>query len=172
MLCAFGRMSGSAPELALLTFQSIAVGHRFQFHTNGVGDGDDGARFEREGGQHRTELMYFERVVAFHQHIPAPITDADHEGLDFEIGRRLPWAEDLQDSLLCIFVLDGRALRTFVPSDHVLHEFSPQSHFVTIRPVADGGVNDGAYSTGFAAVRVTGPFSEMKVSRPRSRRQA
>ena len=43
MLSAFGRMSGSAPELALLTFQSIAVGHRFQFHTNGVGDGDDGA---------------------------------------------------------------------------------------------------------------------------------
>jgi hypothetical protein len=64
-------------------------------------------------------------------------------------------AYQLAVSLLCIFVLDGRALRTFV------HEFSPLSHFVTIRPVADGGVNDGACSTGFAAVRVTGPFSEM-----------
>src|SRR5229473_1862779 len=111
MVSAFGRMSGPAPELALLTFQSIAVGHRFQCHTNGVGDGDDGASFEREGRQHRTELMYFERVVTFHQHIPAPITDADDEGLDFEIVWHLPWAEDLQNSLLRIFVLDGRALR-------------------------------------------------------------
>ena len=80
--------SGRASIPPLLTFQPIAVGHRFQFHTNGVGDGDDGASFEREGGQHRTELMYFERVVTFHQHIPAPITDADNEGLDFEIGQR------------------------------------------------------------------------------------
>ena len=136
MLGASGRMSEPAPELALLTFQSIAVGHRFEFHANGVGDGDDGANFEREGRQHRTELVHFERVVTLHQHIPAPITDADDERLDFEIGGRLPRAEDLQDSLLCIFVLDGRALRTFVPSDHVLHDFSPQSHFVMICPVA------------------------------------
>src|SRR5216683_3023349 len=136
MVSAFGRMSGPAPELALLTFQSIAVGHRFEFHANGVGDGDDGASFEREGRQHRTELMHFERVVTFRQHIPAPITDADDERLDFETGGRFPRAEDLQDSLLCIFVLDGRALWTFVPSDHVLHDFSPLSHFVTICPVA------------------------------------
>ena len=26
-----------------LLFQSIAVGHRFEFHANGVGDGDDGS---------------------------------------------------------------------------------------------------------------------------------
>ena len=43
MAGAFGRMSGAAPELALLTIQSIAVGHRFEFHANGVGDGDDGS---------------------------------------------------------------------------------------------------------------------------------
>src|ERR1041385_101133 len=134
MASAFGRMSGPAPEMALLTFQSTAIGHRFEFHTNGVGDGDDGASLEREGRQHRTELMHFEWVVTFHQHIPAPITDADYERLDFEIGGSFPRAEDLQDSLLCIFVLDGRTLRTFVPSDHVLHDFSPLSHFVTICP--------------------------------------
>src|SRR5207302_132983 len=120
----FGRMSGPAPELALLTFQSIAVGHRFEFHANGVGDGNDGTSFEREGRQHRTELMHFERIVTFHQHIPAPITDANDERLDLEIRGRFPRAEDLQNSLLCIFVLDGRALRTFIPSDHVLHDFS------------------------------------------------
>ena len=65
MVGAFGRMSGPAPELALLTFQSIAVSHRFEFHANGVGDGDDGANFEREGRQHRTELVHFERVVTW-----------------------------------------------------------------------------------------------------------
>jgi hypothetical protein len=107
-----------------LLFQSITVGHRFEFHANGVGDGDDGSSLECEGGQHRTELMHFERVITFHQHIPAPITDADDERVDLEIGWRLPRAKDLQDSLLCIFVLDGRALRTLVPSDHVLHSIN------------------------------------------------
>jgi hypothetical protein len=89
-------------ELASLTFQSIAVGDRFEFHANGVGDGNDGVSFECESRQHRTELMHFERVIAFHQHIPAPITDANDERVDLEIGWRLPRAEDLQDSLpLC-----------------------------------------------------------------------
>ena len=69
--------------------------------------------------------MHFERVVALHQHVSAPIADADDERLDFEIGWRLPWPEDIQDSFLCILILDGRALGTFVPSDHVLHDFSP-----------------------------------------------
>src|ERR1017187_3233264 len=113
MAGAFGRMSGPAPELASLIFQSVAVGHRFELHADGVGDRDDGASLECERRQHRAELMYFERVITFHQHIPAPITDADDERLDLEIGWRFPRAEDLQDSLLCIFVLDGRALRTF-----------------------------------------------------------
>jgi hypothetical protein len=39
-------------ELASRTFQSIAVGHRFEFHANGVGDGDDRASFECESRQH------------------------------------------------------------------------------------------------------------------------
>src|SRR5260370_37898080 len=54
MVSAFGRMSGPAPEVALLAFQCIAVSHRFEFHADGVGDGDDGATFEGEGRQHRT----------------------------------------------------------------------------------------------------------------------
>src|SRR6185437_6280340 len=69
--------------------------------------------------------MHFERVITFHQHIPAPIADADDEGLDFEIGWCLPWAEDFQDSLLCIFVFDGRTLLTLVPGNHVLHSPTP-----------------------------------------------
>src|ERR1700731_699520 len=68
--------------------------------------------------------MHFERVVTLHQHIAAPITDADHERVDLEIGWCLPRAEDFQDSLLCVFVLDGRTLLTLVPSDHVLHSIN------------------------------------------------
>jgi len=30
--------------------------------------------------------MHFERVISFHQHIPAPITDADDERLDLELA--------------------------------------------------------------------------------------
>src|SRR5579859_3014460 len=107
-----------------LLFQPVAEGHRFAFHTNGVGDRDDRPSLEGESRQHRTELMHFERVITFHQHIPAPITNADDERLDLEIGWRLPRAKYLQDSLLCIFVLDGRTLLTFVPRDHVLHSTS------------------------------------------------
>ena len=56
MASAFGRMSGSTPELASLTIQSIAVGHRFEFHANGVGDGDDGSSLECES-RHQV-IMY------------------------------------------------------------------------------------------------------------------
>ena len=107
------RMSGRRLSWFYLLSQSIAVGHRFEFHSNGVGDGDDGSSLECESRQHRTELMHFERVITFHQHIPAPISDADDERVHLEIGWRLPRAKDLQDSLLCIFVLDGRALLMF-----------------------------------------------------------
>ena len=48
---AFERLAGSATEQALLTFQPIAVGHRFKLHAYGVGDRDDRASFECEGGR-------------------------------------------------------------------------------------------------------------------------
>src|SRR5580698_5894904 len=47
-------VSGSAPELASLLFQSFAVGHRFEFHANSVGDRHDGAGLECESRQHGT----------------------------------------------------------------------------------------------------------------------
>jgi hypothetical protein len=52
-----------------LLCQSVAVSHRFEFHANGVGHGYDGSSFECESRQHRTELIHFERVITFHQHI-------------------------------------------------------------------------------------------------------
>src|SRR6266550_8481102 len=91
--------------------------------------------------------MHFERVVTSHQHIAAPITDADDERVDLEIGWCLPRAEDFQDSLLCIFVLDGRTLLTLVPSDHVLHSidllFHPGPSF---GPRGGQGIRLGAYA--------------------------
>jgi len=83
--------------------------------------GTTGRASNVKAGNNRTELMHFQRVITFHQHIPAPITDANDERMDLEIGWRLPGAKDLKDSLLRIFVLKGRALLTFVPGDHVLH---------------------------------------------------
>jgi hypothetical protein len=53
------------------------------------------------------------QIVTFHQHVPTPLADSDHEELDLEIGRRLPLAEDLKNSLLGVLVLDGRTLWPF-----------------------------------------------------------
>ena len=61
------------------------------------------------------------QIVTFHQHVPTPLADSDHEELDLEIGRRLPLAEDLKNSLLGVLVLDGRTLWPFESTDHVLH---------------------------------------------------
>src|SRR5439155_7440384 len=57
--------------------------------------------------KHRTELVNGHRIVAFHQHVPAPLADSDHEEFDLEIGGRLPLTEYLEDSLLGILVLHG-----------------------------------------------------------------
>ena len=60
-------------------------------------------------------------IVAFHQHVPAPLADSDHKEIDLEIARRFPLAEDFEDSLLGILVFDRRTLRAFEPADHIFH---------------------------------------------------
>src|SRR5262249_29791036 len=40
---------------------------------------------------------------------------------NLEIGGRLPLAKHFENSGLSIFVLRGRALRAFVPADHIFH---------------------------------------------------
>src|ERR1700733_11520205 len=125
---AFGRVSGSAPGAGFISFPV----HRSR----------PSLRVPREWHRRkarRSELrnvkagnieqnLCTQRIIAFHQHVPAPITDTDHERMVLEIGRRLPWAEDLQNPLLCIFVLDGRALRVFAPCGHVLHAINLLFH--------------------------------------------
>ena len=88
-------------------FQPVAIGHRFQFDPDRIFDGNDRSGLEHEGREHRTELVNRRRIVAVHQHMPAPFADADNEDLDLEVRRRLPGAEDLKDALLGIFVFDG-----------------------------------------------------------------
>ena len=72
-------------------------------------------------GKHRAKLVNGQRIVAVHQHMPAPLADPHYEQFDLEIGGRLPLTEHLKDSLLGILVLHRRTLRAFEPADHVLH---------------------------------------------------
>src|SRR5436190_18635976 len=106
---------------ASLAFQAVSPGDDLEFAPDGVFDRDDGVHLEDERGQHRTELVNGHGVVAFHQHVPAPLADPDDEELDLEITRRLPLAEDFEDALLGILVFHRRTLRAFEPADDVLH---------------------------------------------------
>src|SRR5580765_4445955 len=102
-----------------LAFESIAPGNRFQFDADSVLDGNHRPRLEYKSREGRAYLVDGRRVVAVHQHVPAPLAHSHDEHLDLEIGGRLPLSEDLQYSLLGILVFHGRTLRTFEPADHV-----------------------------------------------------
>jgi hypothetical protein len=108
-----------------LAFQAIAPGDYFEFATNGVLDGDYGVHLEYKCGQHRAKLVNGYWIVALHQHMPTPLTHADYEKLDLEIGWRLPLAKHLEDSLLGILVLYRRTLRAFEPADYLISCSSP-----------------------------------------------
>src|SRR6476619_4688459 len=66
--------------------------------------------------------MNGDRIVAFHQHVPAPLADADHKEVDLEVVWCLPLPKDFEDALLGVLVLHGGALRTLEPADHVFHD--------------------------------------------------
>src|SRR4051794_13948472 len=106
---------------ASIAFQIIAERDGFLLDTHGFHYRNDRTRLEHEGRQHRAELVNGKRIVAVEHHVPAPISNADDEQFDLEVAGRLPLGEDLEYPLLGILVLDGRALRTFVPGEHVLH---------------------------------------------------
>src|SRR5437867_3861508 len=78
-----GRMPVPRKSLA---FQSIPPGDGFEFDADGVFDGDDGAGFEHECGEHGTEFVDGELIVAVEQHVAPPVANANHEHFDFEIG--------------------------------------------------------------------------------------
>src|SRR5438270_12998574 len=89
-----------------LSLQFVPPGHDLELATNSVLDCNDRANLEFEGGQHRGELVHFNRVIAIGQHVAAPISNADYEHLDVEIGRLFPFAKNVENSLLRPLVLD------------------------------------------------------------------
>src|SRR6266567_2793291 len=114
-----------------LAFEAIAPGNRFEFDPDSLLDGNHGSCLEYKSWPGRAYLVNGRRIVAVHQHMPAPLAHAHHEQLDLEISGRLPLSENLQDPLLGILVLRRRSLRTFEPADHVLHRYSPLSDATT-----------------------------------------
>src|SRR5437762_7227430 len=108
-----------------LAFESIAPGNRFEFDPDSLLDGNYGSCLEYKSRPGRAYLVNGCRIIAVHQHMPTPLAHAHHEQLDLEIGGRLPLSENFQYSLLGILVFHGRTLRTFEPTDHVFHWYSP-----------------------------------------------
>src|SRR5438067_824002 len=104
-----------------LAFQSVAPGHYLEFAPDCVLHADHGMHLKHKCREHGAKLVNGYRIVAFHQHVPTPLAHTHHEKFNLEIGRRLPLAEDLEDSLLGILVLYRRTLRAFEPADDVLH---------------------------------------------------
>src|SRR5690349_16954639 len=83
-------------------FQAISPGDDLELASHGFFHRNDGVHFEHECREHRTELVNGHQIVAFHQHVAAPLADADHEEVNLEVGWCLPLAEDFEDSLLRI----------------------------------------------------------------------
>ena len=108
----------------LLAFHSIAPGHDFEFSPDCVLDGNYGTCLEFKFRKHRAELVNRQRIVAVHQQISSPIANTNHEELDLEIRWGLPLAKHFEDSFLGIFLFQRGTLRTFIPTDHVLHSIS------------------------------------------------
>ncbi len=109
--------------LGVHPLQSVAPSDDLKFAPDCILDRDYRVHLEYECRQHRAKLMNRHRIVAFHQHVPAPLADSYYEKFDLEIGGRLPLTEYLEDSLLGILVFSGRALRAFKPANHVFHLF-------------------------------------------------
>src|SRR6266545_3156633 len=104
-----------------LGFEPITEGHCFEFDPDRVHNRNHRPCLELESRQHRAELVNRQRVVAVQQHIPAPVAHPYDEHFDLKMIGSLPLSENLQNALLSVLVLHRRSLRTFVPTDHVLH---------------------------------------------------
>ncbi len=104
-----------------MAFQSISPRDDFEFAADGFLDRNNRMHLEHERRQHLTELVDGHQIVAFHQHMPAPLADPDHKEIDLEIARALPLTEDLKDPLLGVLIFHRRALRPLEPADYVFH---------------------------------------------------
>jgi len=57
---------GVIQHRGLFGFEAVAPGHYFEFGTDGVLDGDHGARLEFKCWEHRAKLVNRQRIVAVH----------------------------------------------------------------------------------------------------------
>src|SRR2546430_15161244 len=94
----------------LLALQSVAPSHDLKFAPDCILDRDYRVHLEYKCRQHRAKLMNRHRIVAFHQHVPAPLADSYYKKFDLEIGGRLPLTENLDGLALGIFVFNWRSL--------------------------------------------------------------
>jgi hypothetical protein len=51
--------------------------------------------------------VHGDRIIAIGEHIAAPVTNADHEQLDLEVGGGFPSAKDIKYPLLRFLVFEG-----------------------------------------------------------------
>lgn len=62
---------------------------------------------EYERRKHRTEFVDGHGVVTLHEHVAAPLADADHKKVDLEIVRPFPLAKYVENSLLRVLVFEA-----------------------------------------------------------------
>src|SRR5690349_17847950 len=64
--------------------QPIAPLDDFELSAYGFLNRNHRMHLEDKRGKHRAELVDGYRIIAFHQHVPAPFAHADYEELNFE----------------------------------------------------------------------------------------
>src|SRR5436309_1927356 len=67
--------AASQNQRFLLALQSVAPGDDFKLAPDCILDGNYRVHLKNKRGQHRTKLVNRHRIVAFHQHVPAPLAD-------------------------------------------------------------------------------------------------
>src|SRR2546428_9449158 len=84
---AAARTAHVSESKTLLALQSIAPSDDLKFAPDCILDRDYRVHLEYKCRQHRAKLMNRHRIVAFHQHVPAPLADSYYEKFDRGIGR-------------------------------------------------------------------------------------
>ncbi len=82
-----------------LNLKSIAPSDLFHFPPHSILHRNHRPRLKLKSRQHRAKLVHRHRVIALHQHMPAPLAHALHKHFDLEINRRLQLRENFEHPL-------------------------------------------------------------------------
>src|SRR2546428_12481145 len=88
---AAARTAHVSESKTLLALQSVAPSDDLKFAPDCILDRDYRVHLEYKCRQHRAKLMNRHRIVAFHQHVPAPLADSYYEKFNPEIGGGPPF---------------------------------------------------------------------------------